>query len=118
MPDFIDLLITNDDITLDAGGIPVMVWDRPSIAQDIMHMIRESGLLVGIIAERDIRKRKTNIVRLSLMVDEDARIVPGSTEISESRPGEYRLTAITVNYGPLSLILTTGFNPQSAPSAN
>ncbi len=108
MAEYIDLLISDDDVTLDAGGIPVQVWDRPSIAQDIMHMIRESGLLVEIIAERDVRRRKTNIVRLTLMVDEDERIVPGSTVISESKPGEYQLTATTVKFGEISLSLSAG----------
>lgn len=60
-PTYTDILITDGDITLDAGGQPVLVYDRPCIAQDILHMILESGLLVELIGERDARNRKTNI---------------------------------------------------------
>lgn len=105
MADYIDLHIEKDDLKLDAGGNPVLLDGRASIAQDIMHMIRESGLLVGIIANRDARARKTSLVRITMAVDDDSRIVPGTTVISESRPGEYWLTARTVKYGELSLQL-------------
>lgn len=105
MADYIDLRITEDDLTLDAGGNPVLLDGRASIAQDVMHMIRESGLLVEIIANRDARKRSSNIVRITIAVDNDERIVPGTTVIRESTPGEYWLTAQTVRYGALSLKL-------------
>lgn len=105
MADYIDLRITDDDLTLDAGGNPVLLDGRASIAQDIQHMIRESGLLVDIIANRDARARRTNLVRITMAVDDDERIVPGTAEISESAPGEYWLTATTVKYGSLALQL-------------
>lgn len=105
MADYIDLRITSDDMTLDAGGNPVLLDGRASIAQDIMHMIRESGLLVEIIANRDARKRRANIVKITIAVDDDERIVPGTAAISESSPGTYWLTARTVKYGDLSLQL-------------
>ena len=65
MPDdyYRDLLISKDDMTLDANGEPVLVTGRACIAQDIQHMIRESGLLVELVGERDGIRRKTNIVR-------------------------------------------------------
>ncbi|MBU1040280.1 MAG: DUF2590 family protein [Proteobacteria bacterium] len=105
MADYIDLRITKDDLTLDAGGNPVLLDGRASIAQDIMHMIRESGLLVEIIANRDARKRRANIVKITIAVDDDERIVPGTAVIKESSPGEYWLTARTVKYGDMSLQL-------------
>lgn len=105
MADYVDLRITDDDMTLDAGGNPVLLDGRASIAQDIMHMIRESGLLVEIIANRDARKRRANIVKITIAVDDDERIVPGTAVITESAPGEYWLTARTVKYGDLSLQL-------------
>lgn len=104
-PRYIDLRISDDDLTLDAGGQPVMLEGRASIAQDIVHMIRESGLLVDIIANRDARQRRTNIVRITIAVDDDKRIVPGSTAVEEARPGEYWLTARTVDYGEITLKL-------------
>ena len=101
MEEYRDLLITEDDLTPDAGGIPEMVTGRASIAQDIVHMIRESGLL----ANRDPMKRKSCLIKISIAVDDDERIIPGTTEISESEPGVYWLTAQTELYGALSLAL-------------
>ena len=65
MPDYIDLLITDDDFTLDAGRIPQMVDGRASIAQDIVHMIRETGLLVALVANRDARRKEQNLLQIS-----------------------------------------------------
>jgi hypothetical protein len=103
--EYIDLLIEQDDLTLDAGGNPKLVDGRASIAQDIKHMIRESGLLVDIIANRDALTRRTNIIRITMAVDDDERIVPGTAEVEESAPGEYWLTATTVKYGNIALQL-------------
>ena len=103
MDGYRDILITDDDITLDAGGNPVWVTGRESITQDIAHMIRESGLLVGLIGNRDAASRQANIVQITLRVDQDERIVPGTAAIEESALGTYWLYAETVNYGPLHL---------------
>lgn len=102
---YIDLLISNDDLTPDAGGIPEKIADRASIAQDLVHMIRESGLLTEMLANRDAGTRRLNMIRVTLAVDEDDRIVPGTAEITETKLGTYLLTAETVDYGPLSLTL-------------
>ena len=104
-PLYIDLLISNNDVTLDAGGLPVLVNNRASIAQDIQHMIRESGLLVGIVAERDAMSRRRAIIEITILVDDDVRIVPGTTIIEETSPGEYWLTADTVDFGKLNFVL-------------
>lgn len=63
MEEYRDLLITEDDLTPDAGGIPEMVTGRASIAQDIVHMIRESGLLTEMLANRDPMKRKSCLIK-------------------------------------------------------
>lgn len=52
MSSYIDLLIAGNDLVLDPSHQPLLVDDRASIAQDIAHMIRESGLLVTLVAER------------------------------------------------------------------
>ena len=72
---YFDLLITDDDITLDVGGIPERCFDRNSIAQDLVHMIRETGLLVELIGNRNERKKAENLVKLTMAVDDDVRIV-------------------------------------------
>jgi len=104
---YFDLLITDDDITLDVGGIPTRCWDRDSIAQDIQHMIRESGLLVELVANRDAGKKAENIVKLTIMVDNDERIEPGSCVITEVDLGEFILQADTVEFGSINLTLET-----------
>lgn len=105
MADYTDILIVGDDIALDPAGVPLMVEGRESIIQDIVHMIRESGLLVELLANRDPRQRRTNLIRLTLLVDEDLRIIPGSTRIRESEPGVYWLTAQTAKYGSITFEL-------------
>ena len=107
MADYIDLLITDDDFTLDAGGVPEAIGDRSSIAQDLVHMIRETGLLVELVANRDDRKKEENLLRITLEVDNDDRIVPGTTEIEETEQGVFLLTATTVKYGTVSATLET-----------
>jgi hypothetical protein len=107
MPDYIDLLITDDDFSLDAGGIPQMVDGRDAIAQDLVHMIRETGLLVELVANRDPRKKAQNLLRITIEMDNDERIVPGTSAIEESDPGRFTLTATTVQYGDISLSVET-----------
>ena len=113
-----DLLIVDDDLSLDGGGYPVLVTDRPCIAQDILHMIRESGLLVELVGERDVRRRKTNLVKLTLMVDQDSRIKPGTTAIEEvwiSREHvEFWLTAETLAFGRISFLAIAGNATETA----
>jgi len=102
---YIDLLISNDDLTPDAGGIPEKIADRASIAQDLVHMIRESGLLTEMLANRDAGARRMSLIKITLAVDDDVRIVPGTAEITETKPGTCLLTAETVDYGPVSIKL-------------
>ena len=101
-----DLRIVDNDIALDVGRQPLKLADRASIAQDIAHMIRERGYLTAMIAERDARKRRYQMVLITIAVDDDTRIVPGTAKITESTPGELWLTAKTVDYGALTLQLT------------
>lgn len=105
MPDYIDLLITDDDFTLDAGGLPVMTDGRASIAQDLVHMLRETGLLFDLVANRDVRKKAQNLVEITIAVDNDERIVPGTAAISEADTGTFILTATTVKYGAVTISL-------------
>ena len=114
-----DLRIVGNDIALDVGRQPLKLADRASIAQDIAHMIRERGYLTAMIAERDVRKRKYQMVLITIAVDDDTRIVPGTAQISESTPGELWLTAKTVEYGELTLaMLSTSASPTSGATAD
>lgn len=105
---YFDLLVSDDDLTLDRGGNPERCFDRDSIAQDIQHMIRETGLLVELVGNRDARKKAENIVKLTIEVDNDERIVPGSCEIAEVELGVFYLTAETVEFGPINMQMEVG----------
>ncbi len=102
---YTDLKITDDDISLDQGGQPNKVTDLASIAQDIKHMIRESGLLVEIIGNRDESAKAANLVQIIINVEDDERIIPGTCEIEETALGTFYLTAETVEYGTVSATL-------------
>lgn len=102
---YIDLLITDNDLTLDPSNQPLLVEDRASIAQDIGHMIRESGLLVTLVAERDRFRRADCIQQLELLVEADVRLVPGSVHIAEEEKGRYLLAAKTVEFGLVEVML-------------
>ncbi len=76
-----DILITDRDITLDAAGIPQMVVHRPSITQDIVHMIMDSDLLIELVGERSQSKWAGNMSQVETLVEDDTRIIPGTIQI-------------------------------------
>ncbi len=102
---YIDLLITDNDLALDLSRQPVPVEDRACIAQDIGHMIRESGLLVTLVAERNRLKQRDCIQQLELLVEDDVRLVPGSASIRTLEPGQYLVTAKTLQFGDVEVTL-------------
>ena len=102
---YIDLLITGNDLTLDPSNQPLLVEDRASIAQDIGHMIRESGLLVTLVAERDRFRRADCIQQLELLVEADVRLVPGTALIQSYDSGKYLVTAKTLKFGAIEVFL-------------
>ncbi|CAD5379019.1 conserved hypothetical protein [Pseudomonas sp. OF001] len=105
MSEYIDLLIVNNDLALDAGRQPLLVDDRASIAQDIAHMIRDSGLLVTLVAERDRLRQRDCIQQLELLVETDERLVPGTAQIVQVEPGQYLVTAKTLKFGSIEVSL-------------
>ncbi len=105
MAEYTDLLITDDDVVLDAGNNPVLIYDRDVIAQDLVHMIRENGYLPPLIANRNRDFIERTKVIITMAVDNDYRIVPGSAEIEEPEPGLFYLTAETIKFGPVGFSL-------------
>ena len=105
MNDYIDLLIVDNDLSLDPSRQPLLIDDRASIAQDIAHMIRESGLLVTLVAERSRLRQRDCIQQLELLVEADERLVPGTAEIIQASPGQYLVTATTVKFGRVEVNL-------------
>ncbi|HBO3937270.1 TPA: DUF2590 family protein [Pseudomonas aeruginosa] len=104
-PLYIDLLIQDNDLALDLSRQPELVNDRASIAQDIAHMIRESGLLVTLVAERDSLRQRDCIQQLELLVEADERLVPGTAKIRKVDVGQYLVTARTVEFGAVEVTL-------------
>ena len=102
---YVDLLIRNDDLVLDAGSLPQLVDGRASIAQDIVHMLRGSGLMVRLVAERDRFRRQDCLSQMELLLEADVRLVPGTAEIQERDGGHYLVTARTVEFGPIEVTL-------------
>lgn len=74
MADYVDLLITDDDLTLDIAGEPQLIYDRDCITQDIKHLIRDSGLMVEIVGQRSDIAVNERMQRLTLMIEEDTRL--------------------------------------------
>ncbi|WP_448645604.1 DUF2590 family protein [Pseudomonas mohnii] len=105
MSEYVDLLIVGNDFALDASRQPLPVEDRACIAQDIAHMIRESGLLVTLVAERNRLKQRDCIQQLELLVEDDVRLVPGTAQITQLEPGQYLVTAKTIKFGDIEVTL-------------
>ena len=105
MSEYIDLLIAGNDLVLDLSRQPLLIDDRASIAQDIAHMIRESGLLVTLVAERNRLKQRDCIQQLELLVEADIRLVPGTASITELGIGQYLVTATTLQFGTIEVSL-------------
>ncbi|URM27345.1 DUF2590 family protein [Pseudomonas frederiksbergensis] len=105
MSEYIDLLIHDNDLVLDLSRQPLLIDDRASIAQDIAHMIRDSGLLVTLVAERDRLRQRDCIQQLELLVEADERLVPGTALITQLEPGQFLVTATTLKFGTIEVTL-------------
>lgn len=106
--EYVDLLVIEDDIALDDSGAVRLVDGRPSITQDLQHMIRESGLLVELVGERDAETRHLNLIRIVELIETDTRIEPGTARITPDegdRRIRYQVTAQTVDYQHLGFWL-------------
>ena len=103
MVDFADLLITNNDLTLDPGGEPLLIYDQDCIAQDIKHMILDSGLLIGIVGLRDHNKIKGIFQRLVLLIESDIRLIPGTVKITNTELEIFNVAATSYKYGGIAL---------------
>lgn len=104
MTTYSDLKIIDDDLVLDAHGEPELVTDLGCIAQDIKHMIRESGLSVQIVGERDPETRQLLIKKIEILMESDLRIVPGTAHINYVGNGNFNISAET-DFGDLGQLV-------------
>jgi hypothetical protein len=93
-----DLIVSEDDLSLDVGGNVNTCTDRDVIAQDLVHMIREKGYLPPLVGNRNRDIIDQAIVKITLAVDNDYRIVPGSATIEETGTGTFYLYADTIDF--------------------
>lgn len=100
---YFDLLITNDDLTLDGGNVPILCNNRISIAQDIKHALRESGLVTALIAERSRILRRDIILQMIFLIEDDERLVPGTIFVTEESLSRLFITAETYDFGSIEL---------------
>lgn len=100
-----DLLISSDEIALDDAGNPVVIYDRDVIAQDIRHMIRESALLEQLIGERSQTIQGLIFKKLKMLIEQDARVIPGTSDVQVIKYGELRITAES-EFGPINTVAT------------
>lgn len=100
-----DILITDDDLTLDDTSFVVTTDGRPSIAQDVKHAVRESQLLVSLIGERNPIKRKMFLRQIETIVEDDLRIIPGTASVTEYERGKIWIQADTIEYQHIDFYL-------------
>lgn len=103
-PLYLDIFITDRDLTLDAGMMASRCGNRLSIAQDIKHMLLESGLPTALIGERSSILRQDILLQMVLLIEDDERIEPGTVQIYEKSLKHLIINAETVDFGKLSSI--------------
>lgn len=96
---YLDLLITDGDFTLNSGFEPVLCSNRESIGQDIVHSIIESGIASRLIAERSPTLRGDLLTQLTLLIEQDERLIPGTIFITEESLARLFITAETYDFG-------------------
>lgn len=100
-PLYLDIFITDRDLTLDAGKMPTRCANRLSIAQDIKHMLLESGLPTALIGERSPIMRDDIMLQMVLLIEDDERIEAGTVHIQEVDLETLIIYADTVDFGKL-----------------
>jgi len=98
-----DLQFDNDDLVLDSAGEPVLVEDAACITQDVKHLIRDSGLMVQMIGQRNSAVVDDLVLQLTLMIEDDERLVPGTVSIEQSTAEVFFISADTYEFGPIYL---------------
>lgn len=103
MPDYVDILISDNDLTLGIDGEPDLIYDRDCIIQDIKHLIRESGLMVAIVGQRRVANIQKILGHLTLLIEGDTRLIPGTVLIKQTLHDEFCINAKTYKYGAITL---------------
>ncbi len=97
-----DLLIVDGALSLDVGAQPNLTNTRASIAQDVKHMLMESGLVTKLLAQRSSTLRSDVYTEIELLVETDTRLVPGSIVLDIRSPKLITITATTYEFGNIN----------------
>ena len=100
---YTDLQFENDDLVLDSLGEPILIEDAACITQDIKHLIRDSGLMVQMIGQRNSAVVNDLVLQLTLMIEEDERLIPGTVAIEQTETELFFISADTYEFGPIHL---------------
>ena len=101
-PLYWDLLVTDEDLSLDVAGMAIRCNNQESIAQDMKHCLLESG----VILRNDI------YLQMILLLEEDERLVAGSIDITEQTIESLLITANSVEWGEIAITLNTNEGKQ------
>ncbi len=79
---YLDLWIDEGDLVLDSVDNPQLLDGLASIAQDIKHLVMESGLLVELIGQRGAQNQQSTFMDIVVLIETDQRIEPGTVDIA------------------------------------
>lgn len=97
-----DLFINKGALALDALPQPELINTRASIAQDIKHMLLESGLVTKLLAQRSPALRNDVYTAMELLIETDKRLVPGTIEIDARNEQQILINATTYEFGDIT----------------
>ncbi|WP_267880187.1 DUF2590 family protein [Shewanella marina] len=82
-------------------GAASLTDSRASIAQDVKHLLMESGLVSKLLAQRSLTLRSDVYTEMELLIETDTRLVPGSIELDTNHAELITITATTYEFGQL-----------------
>lgn len=97
-----DLFIAKGALALDAMPQPQLIHNRSSIAQDVKHMLMESGLVTKLLAQRSAALRFDVYTEMELLIETDTRLVPGTININAQNEASILITANTYEFGNIT----------------
>lgn len=97
-----DLLIVGGGMTIDVGAQPKLTNTRASIAQDVKHMLMESGLVTKLLAQRSNTLRNDVYTEIELLIETDTRLVPGSITLDTHDKTQITINATTYEFGNIN----------------
>ena len=91
-----DLHIKDNDLVFDALGEPVLIKNEAVVTQDLIHRLRESGVLLELLGELDPVQIELTGLKIIRLLEEDNRIEPGRTTAAK-KDNELFFTAIATS---------------------